>query len=306
MLNREPGDRAVPVLITLLVLGVLLMTFDVRSEGGGATGVLRSGVQAIVSPIQKAAAFVVTPVIDVIDSVSNLATLREENLALQAEVAELEAALIAVDDQLARFELLEQLYNLEESGSQIGRTVAGVFGQPDALSGALFIDKGSEDGITVGQPVLDTSGFVVATVQRVTSGSALIVPITVGPDAVAVTVGDQQGLLRPQVNSNTMRLEMIDATEPVFIGDRVLTSSASVRFPSGLPVGEIAADAAPSLDSLTTTVTPFSDPESLRIVVVLAWPPDPVSAITAEEPEPTTTTTSSTVPPSSTTSTEGG
>lgn len=302
MLNREPGDRAVPVLITLVVLGVLLMTFDVRSQGSGVTGVLRSGTQTIVSPLQKAAAFVVNPVVDLIDSMSNIVNLREQNLALQRELAEAEAALIAVDDQLARLELYEQLYNLEETSSDIGRTVAHVFGRPSATSGALFIDKGTSDGIAVGQPVLDQNGYIVGSVLQATRGAATIVPITVGPDGVAVTVGDQQGLLKPQVNTNVMRLEMIDAREPVFIGDRVITSTASVRFPSGYPVGEVLADAAPSLDGLSTTVMPYAEPDSLRVVVVLAWPPDPISAVTPEEePEPSTTT-STTVPGSSTTS----
>ncbi|MGD2061889.1 MAG: hypothetical protein PVF87_13540, partial [Acidimicrobiia bacterium] len=100
MLNRQPGDRTLPTLITLLVIGVLLMTFDVRSEGGGVTGVLRSGTQTIVSPLQKAAAFVVNPVLDMVDSLSNVATLRETNLDLQRQLAEAEAALIAVNDDL--------------------------------------------------------------------------------------------------------------------------------------------------------------------------------------------------------------
>ena len=44
--------------------------------------------------------------------------------------------------------------------------------------------------------------------------------------------------------------------------------------------------ASPRSTALTTTVAPFVDVESLRVVVVLAWPPDPTSV----------TTTSTTVP----------
>jgi hypothetical protein len=45
---------------------------------------------------------------------------------------------------------------------------------------------------------------------------------------------------------------------------------------------------------LTTTVRPFVDPEALRFVIVLAWPPDPITAVTDDtvpEEEGTTTTT---------------
>lgn len=291
MLSRQPGDRTLPTLVTLLVVGVLLMTFDVRSEGGGVTGVLRSGTQTIVSPLQKGAAFVVNPVVDILDSLSNVATLRETNIALERQVADLQAALIAVDDDLARLELYEELYDLEATSADIGRTVAQVIGQPDAFDGALFLDKGTSDGVAVGQPVIDTRGYVVGSVQHATPGSATVVPITVGPDGVAVTVGRQNGIVVPQINNDEMRLEIFDAREPILAGEKVVTSSTSVKFPAGYPVGEVVADASPSGgDALTTTVVPFTDPDTLRVVVVLAWPPDPVTAVT----EPTTTTTSTT------------
>lgn len=303
MLSRQPGDRTLPTLITLLVLGLLLMTFDIRSEGGGVIGGLRSGTQTIVSPLQKGAAFVVNPVVDVIDSLSNVATLREENLVLQQRVDELEADLVAVDDELARLEVYEQLYDLEATGAALGRTVAQVIGQPP-LEGSLLIDKGTSHGIVAGQPVIDTNGYVVGSVQQATGGSATILPITVGPAGVAVAVEGQVGRVLPQIDTNVMRLEL-DGDEPVLAGQRVVTSSASVRFPSGYPVGEVLSDAAPTNDFLSTDVEPYVHPDTLRVVVVLAWPPDPVAAVT---PDTTTTTTTTTVPEeeSSTTSTTEG
>jgi rod shape-determining protein MreC len=307
MLSRQPGDRTLPTLVTLLVIGLLLMTFDVRSEGGGVTGVLRSGTQSILSPLQKGTAFVVNPVVDIVDSLSNLASLREENLALRQELAEAEAALVALDDDLARLELYEQLYELEATTTAVGRTVANVIGQPDAFDGALIIDKGSAHGIAPGQPVIDTSGFVVGSVLHVSSGTATIVPITVGPSGVAVAVGDQIGTVVPIVTRNEMRLELDLAQEPVFAGDRVVTSSRSVNFPAGYPVGEVIADAAPTNDLLVTTIVPYVQPDTLRVVVVLAWPPDPITAVTDTATTTTTSTTTTTVDDGSTTTstTEG-
>lgn len=302
MLN-QPRDRTLPTLVTLLVLGLLLMTFDVRSEGVGVTSVLRSGAQTIVAPLQKGAAFVVNPVVDLIDSLSNVATLRETNLELQGQLAEAEAALIALEDDLARLQLYEDLYELDATGVDIGRTVARVIGQPNAFDGALYIDKGTSSGIVVGQPVIDTSGFVVGSVQQVTSGSAVIVPITVGSDAVSVVIGEQIGAVRPQVDTNEMRLEITPAREPVLSGERVVTASTSVRFPAGYPVGEVIDDAAPTADgTLTTTIRPYANPDTLRVVVILAWPPDPITAITATTTSSSTTTT---LPGSSTSSTAG-
>jgi rod shape-determining protein MreC len=280
------------------------MTFDVRSDGAGLTGTLRTGAQSIVAPLQKAAAFVVNPVVDLIDSLSNVATLREQNIALQERLAEAEAALIAQQDELALLELYEQLFEIEATGTAIGRTVAQVIGRPGILDQALIIDKGSEDGIAVGQPVIDTNGYVVGSVQHVTAGTAQVIPITAGPDAIAVTVDDHLGTVVPQLNSSEMRLEVQLADAPILAGARVVTSSQSVRFPAGLPVGEVILDAAPVAGlGVVTSVQPFVDLGRLRLVRVLAWPPDPVAAIAQPEPEVDTTTT--TVAPDSTTTTGG-
>jgi rod shape-determining protein MreC len=293
MLNTKPSDRALPTFITLLVVGVLLMTFDVRLAGGGVVGVLRTGTQEIVSPLQRVAAYAVTPIANALDSLSNVASLREQNAALTAELAEAEAALVAVQDDLAKLALLEQIYDLEADGGVLGQTVANVIGSVDA---ALIIDKGQKDGVVAGQPVIDTNGYVVGTVKSASTGSATILPITATREGLTVLVGSQTGTLLSRPFSSELSLEMdldvFDAREPVLAGDRVLTSAASTDYPAGLPVGEVLADASPESTSLSTTVRPFVDAESLRFVVVLAWPPDPVTAATDDTvPEDTTVTT---------------
>lgn len=301
MLFREPGDRTLPTLITLVVIGILLMTFDVRTSGAGMVEVLRTGTQTIVSPVQKAASYVVNPVADMVQSLANVATLRQENLELRERLAEAEAQLIAVQDEMAQLDLLKQIYELEGSGADLRRTVASVVGRPDPVS--LIIDKGSADGIAKGQPVLDTNGFLVGSVHTVTEGSATIVPMIAGQDGVAVVVAEQVGILMPQPASEEMRLEILEARAPVLAGARVETSAVSINFPAGLPVGEVIVDAAPVVDVLTTSVRPYSSPDTLRLVVVLAWPPDPITAATGvDAPDETTTTTT----PDETTTSEGG
>jgi rod shape-determining protein MreC len=293
MLNTKPSDRALPTFITLLVIGVLLMTFDVRLAGGGVVGVLRTGTQEIVSPLQRIAAYAVSPIANALDSLSNVASLREQNAALTAKVAELEAARVAVQDDMAKLALLEQIYGLETDDAEIGQTVANVIGSVDA---ALIIDKGIGDGVLIGQPVIDPSGYVVGTVKSASSGSATVLPITATREGLTVLVGSQTGTLVSRPFTSELALEMdldvFDAREPVLTGDRVLTSAASGDYPAGLPVGEVLQDASPESTSLSTTVGPFVDAESLRFVVVLSWPPDPVTAATDDTvPEDTTGTT---------------
>lgn len=302
MLNRDTSSRLLPTFITLLVVGVLLMTIDVRLEGKGIVGVLRSGTQSIVAPLQEVASLVVNPVADMFDSLTNVASLREQNIALRAELAEAEAELVGVQDRLALLALLEQLYGLNTADPSLGQTVANVIGKVES---AFLVDKGSSDGVVVGQPVIDTNGYVVGTVRTVTSGSATILPITTGRNGLTVLVNDQVGTLTPQINTSEMRLLIGVAREPVLEGDRVVTSAGSLAYPAGLPVGIILHDAAPESNSLTASVEPYVNIDTLRIVVILAWPPDPVTAATDDGVDVDATTTTTTVDSSSTTSTLG-
>jgi rod shape-determining protein MreC len=308
--DRQPrSDRAFPTFITLVVLGILLMTFHVRLEGGGVVSVLRTGTQAVISPLQRGVAYVVTPVVEAAEGLGEIAGLREENRALKAALEESQAQLIAVQDQLARLDLFESLYGLDELEGDLGRTVANVIGRPDPLDAGLIIDRGTSHGIAVGQPVIDTNGFVVGTVSSVTSVSATVVPITASREALAVLVGSQIGRLTSQVGSPEMVLEIPDAKEPVLAGTRVLTSAQSILFPAGFPVGEVLEDAALVTSAVNSTVLPFVEIDTLRIVVVLAWPSDPGSASGQDEIQSEVTTTTigeTTTTGEGTTTTEGG
>ncbi len=298
MLNRDTSDRALPTFITLLVVGVLLMTFDVRVEGRGVVEVLRTGTQSIVSPLQKAASLAVNPVADMFDSLTNVASLREQNVELRAELAEAQADRVAMQDDLALLALLEQLYGLDSVDPELGQTVANVIGKVDA---AFVVDKGSSDGVLTGQPAIDTNGYVVGTVKTVTAGSATIIPITAGRNGLTVLVDTQTGTLTPQVNTSEMRLLIGDAREPVLKGARVVTSAGSGAYPAGLPVGVVTADAAPASNSLSVGVEPFVNTDTLRIVVILAWPPDPVTAVTDDDEVVGETATTTTTAPATTT-----
>lgn len=304
MLSREPAGRTLPTLISLVVVGVLLMTFDIRTEGSGVVGVLRTGIQTIAAPLQKAASFAVTPVVNLVDSLSNVANLREENVALRRQLIELEAQLNTTRDLQVRVDLYDRIHEMEAAGTHIGRTVANVIGRVGiTVDEALIIDKGTSHGLAVGQPVVDPYGYVVGSIRSVTASSATVVPIMSSRQGLTVIVGEQEGTLLSQAGADLMRLEVYSARESVLSGEPVLTSAGSLAYPAGWAVGEVVEDAAPSVDVLTTWVRPYVNPQTLRLVVVLAWPPDPVTAVTDTLPAGSTTTT---IPEDSTSTTEDG
>jgi rod shape-determining protein MreC len=300
MIARERSDRSLPTLITLLVVAVLLMTFDIRVQGEGVVAVLRGGTQTLLSPLQRGATIVVDPVADFLDGLADISSLRETNDALRAELAEAQRRLAETEDALARLETLERLYDLDLEETEAAQTPANIIGRPDQFDLAFQIDKGVNDGVIEGQPVVDVNGFVAGTVADASPNTAIVVPIMASRNELTVLVGSQAGLLSANPGSSLMTLEVFDARNPVSEGDQVVT--AADVFPPGLAVGEVVEAAEPESASLTAQVEPFVDAENLRVVVVLAWPPDPTTATSTT----TTSTTSTTVPPDTTGTTEGG
>jgi rod shape-determining protein MreC len=307
MIDRDSRrDRALPIFVTLMVVGFLLMTVDVRLAGGSVSSTIRSTALSVLAPLQNLAAIVVDPVADLGDSLTGLATLRAENQALLAEVARLQAAQAGMQDLQARVDVLEQIHDLEILDPDVAQTPANVIGRPDPFGPSFVIDKGTDSGVSVGHPVVDPNGYVVGKVVEAAPGFAIVVPITQDREAVTVLVDGQVGSLVSHVGSDQLTLEVFDAIEPLQAGDLVVTSSVSVTFPQGLPVGEITEDVDLEGTAISAPVKLFAQTDTLRMVVVITWPPEPGTG----EPSPTTVVpsnpTGSTTTGSSGTSTTGG
>ena len=271
-------DRSVPMFVTLLVIAFVIMTLDVRASGASSLDVVRDGANRIVAPIQSIGAAVVNPIARLVENLSDVAGLRNENAALRAELARAQAELGAVEQDRARLEVLEEMLALELAVEQLVRTNANVIGRSDSIDELLTIDRGEEAGILPGHPVLDHNGYVVGRILNSWIGGAHVIPLIRDVEGITVTVGDQIGSLQPVIGSSEMVLTVLESARAVEAGDQVVTSQLSLSFPRGLPVGEIMEAAPPQGQTLTATVRPFTDTNRLEAVVVIAWPPDPAAA----------------------------
>ncbi|MDH3518773.1 MAG: rod shape-determining protein MreC [Acidimicrobiia bacterium] len=294
-MREHRPDRTTPVAITLLVVSFLLMTFDVRAGGEGAFGSFRAGTSRIVQPAQRLASTIVDPLADLVGNLSDIASLRADNETLRARLAAAQAELASVEDKLERLEVLERRLALTLDVTELSFTNANVVGRADSFDLTFRIDRGEDDGVLPGHPVIDENGYLVGRVLESWVGGASVVPIVADVEGVTVTVGDQIGTLTPRVGSGEMVLEVFELARPVAAGAQVVTSTFSIAFPPSLPVGEVIADTSPQGQALTAAVRPFADPARLRVVVVITWPRDPAAATADDLPpglETTTTTTS--------------
>jgi len=283
-------DRVTALFLTLLAVGFILATFDVRADGDGAGTVLRDGAQTLFNPVQRTVDFVTRPVVGFIDGVSNIAGLRDENNRLQSRVNELENQLqetTALERQLAELQAINDLDPPEELAAVTARIYSG---GPSGFDHVRYVDKGSADGLVAGQAVVDENGLV-GRLSVVANNSAQIRLITDPVVSVGVRVQEtnQTGIATGQ-GDGPLRLEMFQATSPVEQGAVVLTEGS--RFPPGIIVGYVAEAAESDVGfALRTTVDPAVNLSELDFVkIVVGWSPLDANVEVAtpfvEPPEP--------------------
>jgi rod shape-determining protein MreC len=266
-------ERATALFISLIALGFLIATFDVRSSGADATTVLRGGAQTLVAPVQGALDVVVRPVVGFVDGISNIAGLRDQNERLAVEVGRLEDRLretAALEQRVAELEAINDLAPPEDLATVTARIYST---GPSTFDQVRIINKGSSQGIVAGQAVIDENGLV-GRIDLVTAKSARVRLITDPIVSVGVRVQDtnQTGAVTGR-GDELLRLDMFDATKPVTEGSVVITDGS--RFPPGVVVGFINETKAADVGFvLRTTVDPAAKFGELDFVkVVVGWSP---------------------------------
>lgn len=291
MLPNQRFARSTALFISLITLSFLLMTFDVRTEGGGVTGTLRDGVRTLFDPVQSAVSAVVRPVANAADALVNLAGLRAENDRLREELQEANRVLRETEGIRAENEVLRELSQLELPGELLTQSVVARVqaGGSSNFDFSVVLNKGADDGIAIGQPVVNLEGLV-GHIDAVTSSSATI-KLLIDPDhAVAVRlvttqfVGTAEGR-----GSGDLKFVSSRADGPIEAGEVVITFPN--RYPAGLVVGTVARSAAPAVGvGIQTTIAPAVDFERLDFVRVIFFIPGddepPADEVPADEVTP--------------------
>lgn len=278
-------ERSTVLMIALLVVAFLLATFDVRSESDGIGTTMREGAQTLFSPLQEVASGITRPVVGFIDAISDIASLREENDALREENAELQDQVQQFASIQSELDHLRDLNNLEVPGDL--PTVPARIDSPGSSAFDLvrFIDKGSDDGISVGDAVIDEQGLI-GRIDMVFRRSARV-RLIIDPN-VRVSVRDEvtseTGIVTG-ANEKDLNLRMFDS-DVVRAGSVIVTAGS--RFPPGIVIGTVVETATDDAGfGLNARVEPAVDLSRVDFVKVIVGY-SPLDAEVEEEEVPDT------------------
>jgi rod shape-determining protein MreC len=178
------------------------------------------------------------------DWVSSLFTPRddllEQNEALKARLLILERRALKYAALASENNELRQLMNSAETLDDrviVGEVVAV---SPDPFSHEVVINKGSRDGVEVGQAILDANGLM-GQVRQTSSFTSRVLLVSDSSHAVPVEVvrNGLRGVLLGTGESEALELVHVPVTADIREGDLLVSSGLGGRFPKGYPVAEV-------------------------------------------------------------------
>ncbi len=137
------------------------------------------------------------------------------------------------------------------------------------IQGNIILNKGSNDGIQVGMPVLNSNGLV-GIIADVTDNFSVTKTLFNSSLNIAVTVQNinVDGVL--SWNGSELIIKNIPTTYEIKVGEKVETSDFSTLLPPNIPIGIISKKESLALGLLHTIyVKPFADIRSVSNVFVL-------------------------------------
>ncbi|PLX41027.1 MAG: rod shape-determining protein MreC [Deltaproteobacteria bacterium] len=249
---------------------LIVLAVSVLFSGRENAGPVGRTLGLIGSPVQSLVGAVGSSIGRVVDHYIFLVGAREEAERLRAEVGELRTELMKVEEFRYENARLKRLLEFGEA-TQLEQVAASVVGRSASVwYRTLVLNKGSENGVAEGNPVVTASG-VVGRVFEVSGGNCRVLMLTDASSAVDGVVQrsrDQvlvEGNMTPSPN-----LLYITRSSDVQIGDKIVTSGLDGIYPKGYLLGRVSdVTEEPGAFFLTASMEPTVDFARLEEVFIV-------------------------------------
>jgi len=223
-LSTRPGR--IVLIVTILLIGILFHGFFNRL------------LQVIQIPLVSSATWI-TQRVGLFQDAEHLT--QEEVARLKELEISYDLLVVQQDAMKSEYEQLKKTLGFVEKASvrPLGAAIVGRTNQ-DGQS-RLVINRGAEDGIRVGAPVIVEQGLYVGKVRSVSQTQSIVSTLTDLDHATAVSLLNETrtiGLIKG-LNGNLTVLDFIPLDEKIEVDNLVVTSGLEEFIPSGLLVGYV-------------------------------------------------------------------
>jgi rod shape-determining protein MreC len=237
-----PRPRSTRLLVlALLVTSLVTITVDYRAGDRGPLATVGRFGAAVVTPLQEGASAVIRPVANFVTTLFRAGSLDEENASLRQQLEGFTSTGPYVESVHRENQILREMLELEE---RLGFDVFGATVIGDSVSNfewAVWIDKGSQDGVYPDQPVITGAG-AVGQVVKVLPSQAKVLLLADPTSRIAVRLAEsgETGVMVGQ-QEEELRVDLIPPDTEVDVGEPIVTSTypGESIFPSEVPVGVV-------------------------------------------------------------------
>jgi len=265
--NRGPAPL---VRLTFFVsLAALLMVLDARFHYAESA---RQVVALAAYPLQRVAMAPLDLFHGVGDYFGSTAALRDENVALKAKQLRAAPELLQLAALKEENDQLRRLLKAQERSPRKSVFAEILYAARDPFSRKVVIDKGAQNGILPGQPVIDDVG-VIGQVTRVYLLMSEVTLLSDKEQAIPLQVlrNGLRALAYGGADGGMLDLRFMAANADIKNGDVLVTSGIDGTYPPGLPVATVARverDAAYAFARIT--LAPTAGTDRYRQVLVLS------------------------------------
>lgn len=223
----------------VLIVASILMWFD--SKNAAWFNPVRNTSHAAMQPIYQLSLLPSYAQHWASGSLQSKEALRRENMQLKSQLIHAQAKLQQQDYILAQNARLQGILSTTKP-EQFDLNLAQVIGtDTNLLRQIVVINKGAQDGVQVGQTVIDEDGILGQIINVYPNTSRLLL-ITDEQQSVAVTVKrtGQRAIVTGKGIPTSLSLDYVFKTSDVRVGDELVSSGLGGRIPAGYRVGRIA------------------------------------------------------------------
>jgi rod shape-determining protein MreC len=259
-----------------VLLSVTIITLDETGHAHFLTSGAKSLASDVYSPLRRAVNGVLDPIGRFFAGAVDYGSLERENQKLQNEILTLEhrqSTDVAERRQLTELQRLLATNKLPSLAS-LSMVAAEVTAQNVSnFASTVSIDKGTDQGVGFGDPVVGPGGLV-GEVVTVTHQTATVRLLTDGKSVIGVSFGHQEeATLQGFGAGRALQIEYVPSTAAVSRGELIVTSGLQgAALPPGIPVATVT-----SVHSIVgaadkqVSARPLADLGALNYVEVVQW-----------------------------------
>lgn len=236
------SNNGIWILAAAAAIAVILCIMSAISSG---TGFLHNAAGAVASPFRAARTAVSNWVTGIGDHFDNVDRLQTENDELRRQVADLEKQLRQAQTDSEENVRLRQLLGLHQQHNDFVFETALITERSSSnWSSSATLNKGTHNGVVIGDCVVDAQGYLVGVVTEAGSNwckvSSLLDTSTqfgafiFRTGETAVTMGDLE-----LMNRGKLKLGYLSDNPDLINGDLIVTSGLGGFYPSGLVIGSV-------------------------------------------------------------------